>query len=75
VRRDAVVDVGLGHFDRGDHFGDLELVVLEGADRLAEGLAVLGVLDASPCQDLLGVGEVGDRRCRSVPAAGAASSQ
>src|SRR6478609_9833956 len=46
VRHDAVVDVRLGHLELGLHLGDLELVVLERADRLAEGLALLHVLDS-----------------------------
>ena len=62
MRGDAVVDVGLGDLDRGHELGDLELVVLERADRLAEGLALLGVLDRL-AEDLEGVGGVG--RCRA----------
>ena len=45
VRHDAVVDEGLGDVDLGDQLGEPELVVLERADRLAERLALLGVLD------------------------------
>ena len=45
MRLDAVVDVRLGDLELGDQLGDEELVVLERADRLAERLALLDVVD------------------------------
>src|SRR5690349_18284802 len=61
VRRDAVVDIGLGDLELGLQLGHLELVVLERAHRLAERLALLGVLDGL-AEDLEGVGGVGHGR-------------
>src|SRR6476619_3079925 len=61
----AVVDVGLGDLQLGLQLGDLELVVLERADGLAEGLALLGVLDRL-AQDLEGVRGVGHRRADAL---------
>ena len=55
-------------FARGrklDKVGQQELVVLEVADRMAEGLAVLGVLDRLD-EDLPAVGEVGDGRAEAL---------
>src|SRR5918995_3527610 len=65
VRADALVDERLGDVDAGDEVGEQELGVLERADRLAERLPVLGVLDRL-LEDLLGVGEVGDRRAEAL---------
>src|SRR4051794_9443998 len=56
----ALVDEGLGDVDLGLQLGDLELVVLKRSDRLAEGLALLHVLDRL-VEDLRGVGRVADR--------------
>src|SRR5215218_3290141 len=61
----ALVHEGLGDVDLGLQLGDLELVVLKRSDWLAEGLALLHVLDRL-VEDLRGVGRVADRRADAL---------